>query len=76
MNKKIEQLAEQAGWIDENQFSSYNKIYQWQEFDKAKFADLLIQDILGCYQAIDNGCKVEGTANFVKAVLKRYKGKK
>jgi hypothetical protein len=39
------------------------------------FATLLLHDVLGCYEAIDNGNKQEGTNNFIKAVLKRYKGK-
>ena len=37
-----------------------------------KFAELIVNDVLGCYHAIDNGNKVEGTEDFVKAVVKRY----
>lgn len=37
-----------------------------------KFAELIVKDVLGCYNAIDNGNTVEGTDDFVKAVAKRY----
>ena len=43
-------------------------IPSWTE----KFAELIVKDVLGCYNAIDNGNTVEGTDDFVKAVAKRY----
>jgi hypothetical protein len=36
------------------------------------FARLIASDVLGCYQTIDHGNRVEGTNNFVKAIVKRY----
>ena len=37
-----------------------------------KLVELIVQDVLGCYTAIDNGNKVEGTDDFINAVIKRY----
>jgi superfamily II DNA or RNA helicase len=44
MNERIKELAEQAGWIDDKQFASWDKVYQWQNFDKEKFALLIVQE--------------------------------
>lgn len=67
MNKRIRLLAEQAGYKDLPTVR-----LAFQGFDKEKFAELIIADVLGCYDAIDNGNQVEGTEDFIKAVVKRY----
>jgi hypothetical protein len=78
MNEKIKELAEAAGIT----FTDYGSGEFLTEDDISlprleKFAELILSDVLGCYHAIDNGNKVEGTEDFVKAVVKRYNlGKK
>lgn len=67
MNEKIKLLAEQAGYEDLPTVR-----LAFHGFNKEKFAQLIAADILGCYDAIDNGNRVEGTEDFVKAVVKRY----
>ena len=51
MSDKINELAEKAGWINENQFSIWHKLNQYQNFNKEKFAELIIQE---CINAIDD----------------------
>lgn len=46
MNERLLSLAEQAGWTDEKYYSTQNKIYQWQNFNKEDFAKLIQQDVL------------------------------
>lgn len=46
MDQKIRELAEKAGWHDDRNFATGNKIYQWQNFDKEKFAELIIQECI------------------------------
>jgi hypothetical protein len=41
-------------------------------FDKYKFAELIVQECAGIYEAIDNGNKVEGTENYLEALHKRF----
>ena len=50
MNERIRELSEQAGWIDDKQFSTRNKLYQWQNFDKEKFAELIVRECAGVMQ--------------------------
>lgn len=83
MNEKIEQLKKEAFEFAVEKMpvgitnDPIDKV--WKRIDVAsnKFAELIVNDVLGCYAAIDNGNKVEGTEDFVKAVMKRYNlGKK
>jgi hypothetical protein len=46
MNERIRELSAQAGWRDDKQFGSWNKLHQWQNFDKEKFAELIIKDCM------------------------------
>jgi len=73
MNEKIYKLAEASGIT----FTDYGsgEFLDKDDIDVErleKFAELIVNDVLGCYHAIDNGNKVEGTEDFVKAVVKRY----
>lgn len=45
MNTKIDTFAEQAGWLHEKNFASWNKNSQWQNFDKEKFAELILIEV-------------------------------
>ena len=50
MNERIKLLAEQAGWLNDKQFASWNKLHQWQNFDKEKFAELIVRECANvCY---------------------------
>ena len=37
-----------------------------------KFAELIVKDCAGVYEAIDNGNEQEGTLNYIKALKRRY----
>ena len=65
MSEKIKELIDRATWWSGRVEDDY-------EFDKELYARLIVRDILGCYDAIDNGNKVEGIDEFVKAIVKRY----
>lgn len=82
MNEKIKELLSQAiSDVDYIHFDNaidkeLSQMYIPDVFAE-KFAKLILSDVLGCYHAIDNGNRVEGTEDFVKAVMKRYNlGKK
>ena len=49
MNERIKEFAEQAGWLDDKQFASWNKLHQWQNFDKEKFAELIVRECAGLF---------------------------
>ena len=42
MNERIKQLAEQAGW----DYSKVERRNQTEHFDKEKFAELIVQNVL------------------------------
>jgi hypothetical protein len=46
MNERIQQLSKEAGWLDDKQFSTLDKLWQWQNFDKEKFAELIVAKVL------------------------------
>lgn len=70
MNKKINELAKQAGLIA----SVYDDLDFKTSLTPAeqKFADLIIRECASIYEAIDNGNKVEGTDNYIKALRVRF----
>ena len=56
--QRIRELAEQAGWSDDRDFATWNKLRQWQNFDKEKFAELIVEemyDFIMEESASDNG---------------------
>ena len=69
MNKRIEDLAKDAGYKHPD---ANGECEDYAYFDHKKFAQLIAINILTIYDMIDNGNKVEGTDNFVKAIVKRY----
>ena len=56
----------------EAQHTSRQQLVDWDYLDK--FAALVAKDIAGMYSAIDNGNSVEGTDDFIEAVMRRYAG--
>ena len=70
MNERVKELAKKAE-IKIDSFG-YGSDVDGGDPNVAKFAELIINDVLGCYAAIDNGNRVEGTEDFIKAVIKRY----
>ena len=63
MNERIKELAELA---ELNTTLLFNK-------DKLeKFAELIVLECAGIYEAIDNGNRVEGTDNYLEALQKRF----
>ena len=67
MNKRIEELADECREYFEGTLNG-----DIVEFNYKKFAQLIVRDIVGMYDAIDNGNKVEGTDDFIEAVQRRY----
>lgn len=64
MNTQIIARAQQAGLIAKSETAVAPSVEH--------FARLIASDVVQCYDCIDNGNKIEGTDNFVKAIVKRY----
>jgi len=72
MNELIKELIVQS---DNGQFHNgkcYPHIGSRTLEDWAKFAELIVRECSGIYEAIDNGNKVEGTDNYIEALRKRF----
>ena len=67
MNGKIAELAEQC--IERIQLGF---ITQETYFNREKFAESIVRECAGIYEAIDNGNQVEGTDNYIEALRKRF----
>lgn len=67
MNERIEQLAEQC-WIHTNEPLFGAKSPHW-EFDRHKFAELLIQD---CARVMDELNEAYGAPSTAGEFIKRY----
>lgn len=52
MNQLIDDLARRAGWQDDHQFSTHNKLYQWQSFSKERFVELIVCE---CIETLRTG---------------------
>ena len=70
MSERVKELAKQAGWYDDKEFASWNKIYQWQNFDKEKFAELIVKECADVawkdsarYATFDNDTVMNGKAD-------------
>jgi hypothetical protein len=78
MNKQIQQLAEQAGfvlWKDE----SWNPgdVIDWSsryDSELEKFAQLIVRECAGIYDKIDNGNLHMGTDDYLEALDKTFFG--
>ena len=76
MNEKIKELGIKAGfepWRDE----AWNPgdVFDWSsryDNELEEFAKLIIKDCINVYTAIDNGCTMHGTDDFVQAIITRY----
>ncbi len=71
MNERIEELAKQAttvveGWSDEHGTTRYH------EFNRDKFADLIVRECAGIYDKIDNGNLHMGTDDYLEALRKHF----
>ena len=56
MNERIKQLAEQAGYTDAY-YESDDGPFVPAEFDKEKFAELIVRECVQlCQECIDDGC--------------------
>ena len=64
MNKRIKELAVEAGWHDDKQFATWNKIQQWQDFDKEKFAELIVVECAGLLEKEAESSHDEGTDTY------------
>jgi hypothetical protein len=69
MNERINTLVKNSG------LEIYGLGKDKEKWDSTvrKFAELIIKDCAGVYEAIDNGNEVEGTDNFLLALKRRYK---
>ena len=75
MNPLIKKFAEQADEYAHNATGSpenrtngksYNQNYE------EKFAELIVRECAGIYDAIDNGNKQEGTDDYLEALRRRF----
>lgn len=64
MNEHIKELLEEAGWTDPSHFSSFNQIYQWQDFSIQKFVELVV---CSCIDTIEES---EGDEDYAVFKLK------
>lgn len=65
---KIRLIAVQASeWCKKNAHGAPAE-WEWEY----KFAELIVRECAGIYEAIDNGNKVQGTDNYLKALKLRF----
>ena len=67
MNNIINDLAIKAGYVPDVPIDE-----SYMEFDLKKFTTLIVKECAGIYDAIDNGNKMEGTYDYLKAIHKRF----
>ena len=67
MNKRIKELAAQAGYKDLPTVR-----LAFDGFDKEKFALLIVRECAGIYELIDNGNLYLGTENYIEALKKNF----
>ena len=68
MNERIEKLLKQC---EIENYDWYGNLIE-VGFDAEKFAELIIGECAGIIEAIDNGNRIEGTDNPIKAIRKRF----
>ena len=73
MNDKIKTLMHRSGIrttdYGSGEFFAEDDI-SLDQFEK--FAELIVKDCAGVYEAIDNGNQVEGTDDYITAICRRY----
>ena len=69
MNKRIKELAVEAGWHDDKQFATWNKIQQWQDFDLEKFAELIVRE---CADLIDNKVMITAAQTYDEVFVAKF----
>jgi len=74
MNERIRELAEQAGWLDDKQFSTLDKLWQWQNFDKEKFAELIVKECADIAKHHVMNISTYGDAEFVDEQIREHFG--
>ena len=76
MNKRIRELAEQAGILYKQFGPSVETRYtKKKEQDLAKFAELIVKEHLGIWDLMDNGNDVEGyieMEDYPNAIIKHF----
>lgn len=75
MNKHIQKLINEADRyaLDKaNNADDEDYDFTYDDDLMEKFAELIIKECAGVYEAIDNGNKVEGTDNYVLALRRRF----
>ena len=75
MNKRIQELAEQAGMYVDLDSKPWPKWMSAEESVAAyeKFAQLIVQKCAGIYSKIDNGNLHMGTDNYLEALHKTFR---
>ena len=66
MNKKIQEL------FAKTTLHRNDHTVEQRHAEIEKFAELIIKECAGVYEAIDNGNKVEGTDNYVLALRRKF----
>ena len=64
MNKRIEEL------IDAAKLTAVSEMF---EDELVKFAELIVRECAGIYDAIDNGNSVMGTDDYLEALAKHFR---
>ena len=75
MNKRIEQLALEAGLLNYVDLETPRRYFVdgYADIEEVEeFARLIVKDCAGIYEAIDNGNNVEGTDVYTVALSSRY----
>ena len=67
MNKRIQELSEQAGYKPIGTFAD-----ELMEIYNKKFAELIVQECAGIYSKIDNGNNHMGTDDYLEALHKTF----
>jgi hypothetical protein len=70
-NERIKELAKNAT-IQEGSHGAFGEPTVNEYVDLEKFAELIVSECAGIYEAIDNGNKIESTDNYIKALRKRF----
>ena len=74
MNKLIKELIEQATTKEEFYPAGCNGYPEYRyDFDKEKFAELIVSECAGIYSKIDNGNQHMGTDNYLEALHKTFR---
>lgn len=75
MNERIQELLEQSlRWAGENVNRNLYSVYEIQQKEYEKFAQLIVRECAGIYDRIENGNQHLGTDDYLEALHKTFFG--